>query len=195
MTLDEEMDGWTYDDVLKEWYFPFLRYRYKDGSRATSRAIVGIDGTRMEDGHERGKEYESYAVIPGRYKHAMRCFMKAEQPTVRRTGGGPVSTAEGAALWEFVSAAYVMHALKGRVQITSFQRAALQNVLARVPSMGKPPTSRRDIDTALYVWARTLAAKDSGTALVAVDGLEQFAPAVHRTLIRRSGRWGDADDN
>lgn len=105
------------------------------------------------------------------------------------------STALGAASWEFVSAAYLMNALKGHVQITSSQRAALQKVLVRVPGMGEPPTSRRDIDNALYVWARTLAAEDSGAALVAIDGLEQFAPAVHRTLMRRSGRWGDADGN
>ena len=104
-------------------------------------------------------------------------------------------TALGAASWEFVSAAYLLKALKGHVQITSSQRAALQNVLARVPTMGKPPASRRDIDTALYVWARTLVAKDSGAALVAVDGLEQFAPAVHRMLVRRSVRWGDAEDD
>lgn len=68
-------------------------------------------------------------------------------------------TALVAASWEFVSAAYLLKALKGHAQITSSQRAALQNVLARVPGMGKPPASRRDIDTALYVWARTLVAK------------------------------------
>ena len=84
MTVDEEMDGWSYDDVLKELSFPFLRYRYKDGSRATLSAIVGVDGARMEDGHERGKDYESYTVIPGRYEHLMRCFMKTEHKGAQR---------------------------------------------------------------------------------------------------------------
>lgn len=84
MTLDEEMVGWSFDGVLNEWSFPFLRFRYKDGSRATSSAIVGVDGLRMEDGHERGKDYASCAVIPGRYEHAMRCFMKAERPAAQR---------------------------------------------------------------------------------------------------------------
>jgi hypothetical protein len=59
----------------------------------------------------------------------------------------------------------------------------------------RPPSRLRDIDTVLYVHARTLAAEDSGAALVALDGPQQHAPAVYRTLMKRSVRWGDADDH
>jgi len=78
MTLEEEMDGWTYDEVLKEWEFPFLRYRYKNGSRTTASVVVGFDGVRLEEGTERGCDYESYEVIPGREKLALDRFMSAE---------------------------------------------------------------------------------------------------------------------
>ncbi|UJB64146.1 hypothetical protein YS110_04910 [Acidovorax sp. YS12] len=126
------------------------------------------------------------AVAALRGSGAGWCAMAAEQDA---------TTPEGAALWEFVSAAYVLHALQGRKQISPEQRAALQRVLARIPGLGEPPSRRQDIDTALYVHARTLAAEDSGAAQFALDGLQQHAPAVYRTLVRRSTRWGDADDN
>ena len=105
------------------------------------------------------------------------------------------TTPESAAMWEFVSAAYVLHALRGRKNITPAQQGALQSVLANVPGMGKPPARLRDIDTAFYVLARTLAAADWGAAQVALDGMQQHAPVIYRTLMRRSVRWGDADDN
>lgn len=114
------------------------------------------------------------------------CSMAAEQDA---------STPERAAMWEFVSAAYVLHALRGRKTITPAQQVALQRVLANVPGMGKPPTRLRDIDTAFYVLARTLAAADDVAAQVALDGLQQHAPGVYQTLVRRSARWGDAGDN
>ena len=114
------------------------------------------------------------------------CAMAAEQDA---------NTPESAAMWEFVSAAYVLHALRGRKNITPAQQGALQSVLANVAGMGKPPARLRDIETAFYVLARTLAAADWGAAQVALDGMQQHAPVIYRTLMRRSVRWGDADDN
>lgn len=114
------------------------------------------------------------------------CAMAAEQDA---------TTPESAAMWEFVSAAYVLHALRGRKNITPAQQGALQSVLANVAGMGKPPARLRDIETAFYVLARTLAAADWGAAQVALDGMQQHAPVIYRTLMRRSVRWGDADDN
>jgi hypothetical protein len=98
-------------------------------------------------------------------------------------------------MWEFVSAAYVLHALRGRKYITPAQQAALQAVLARVRGLGKPPTLLRDIDKGFYVLARTLATADGFAAQVVLDGLQQHAPVIYQTLARRSSRWGDADDN
>ena len=92
-------------------------------------------------------------------------------------------------------AAYVLHALRGRKNITPAQQGALQSVLAKVLGMGKPPARLRDIDTAFYVHARTLAAADGSAAQVALDGMQQHAPVIYRTLMRRSVRWGVADDN
>ena len=105
------------------------------------------------------------------------------------------TTPEGAIVWEFISTAYVLHALQSRKQITPEQRAALQRIVARIPGFKEPPVRRQDIDTALYVHARTLAAVDADAAQIALDGLQQHAPAVYRTLAQRSIRWGDADDN
>lgn len=129
------------------------------------------------------------------YQQAVAALQGAESGWCAMAAEQDASTPEGASQWEFVSAAYVLHALHGRKQITPGQQAVLQRVLARVPGMGKPPTRLRDIDTSFYVLARTLAAKDGDTAQVALDGLQQYAPAVYRTLVRRSVRWGDADDN
>ena len=114
------------------------------------------------------------------------CAMATEQD---------VTLPEGAIVWEFISVAYVLHALQSRKQITPEQRAALQRIVARIPGFKEPPVRRQDIDTALYVHARTLAAVDADAAQIALNGLQQHAPAVYRTLARRSIRWGDADDN
>jgi hypothetical protein len=131
------------------------------------------------------KPYQQ-AVAALRGTEAGWCAMAAEQDA---------NTPESAAMWELVSAAYVLHALRGRKNITPAQQGALQSVLAQVPGMGKPPARLRDIDTAIYVHARTLAAADGSAAQVALDGMQQHAPAIYRTLMRRSVRWGDADDN
>lgn len=84
MTLNEEMDGWTYDETLREWSYPFLRYTYDDGSKSTSCVVSGFDGVRIEDGHERGKDYKSFDVLEGRYNHAVACFNAAENPGAQR---------------------------------------------------------------------------------------------------------------
>ena len=105
------------------------------------------------------------------------------------------ATAERAAIWQFVSAAYLLHALASRKELTSEQQMALQRVLASISGVEKPPAKLRDMVTGLYVHARTLAAEDGGAAQVALDGLQQRAPSVYRSLMRRSSRWGDAGDN
>ncbi len=89
----------------------------------------------------------------------------------------------------------VLHALRGSKNITPAQQGALQSVLANVPGMGKPPARLRDIDTAFYVLARTLAAADWGAAQVTLDGVQQHVPGVYQTLVQRSARWGEAGDN
>ena len=100
-----------------------------------------------------------------------------------------------ASFWEFSSAAFVFHALRGRKELTPIQLTAMRELLARIPGISNPPTKLKQIDTALYVHMRTLAAQDSSYAMVLIDTIEQHSPAVYRTLIRRSIRWGDADDN
>ena len=100
-----------------------------------------------------------------------------------------------AAMWEFVSAAYVMHALQGKKRLNPAQLTAVQALLRRIPGVDVPPTRLKEINTTLYVHMRTLAAQDSSQAAVALDGIKVASPAVFRTLIRRSARWGDADDN
>lgn len=84
MKATENMDGWTYDTVLMEWSFPFLRYTYEGGFQSTSSLVVGIEGARVDDGDERGQDYESYAVIPGRFEHALGCFMAAQDIGAQR---------------------------------------------------------------------------------------------------------------
>lgn len=64
----------------------------------------------------------------------------------------------GAAMWELVSAAYLMNGLKSQVQTTSYQRSALQHVLSRVPGMVMPPqaggTSTPPSTSGLALWLR-----------------------------------------
>ena len=100
-----------------------------------------------------------------------------------------------AAMWEFVSAAYVMHALQGKKRLNPAQLTAVQALLRRIPGIDVPPTLLKEINTTLYVHMRTLAAREYYDAQSALDALEFDSPAVYRTLMRRSGRWGDADDN
>lgn len=97
--------------------------------------------------------------------------------------------------WEFVSAAYLMHALQGRKQFSKAQLSAIQAVMQRVPGLNKLPTRLREIDYALYVHMRTMAANDFVLAQISLSRLEHASPKVYLTLARRSGRWGDADDD
>ena len=98
-------------------------------------------------------------------------------------------------MWELSSAAYVLHALRGRKELNPMQQTAMRELLSNVPGMGTPPTRLRQIDSALYVHIRTLAAQDSTDTMVALDVIKQHSPTVYKTLIKRSIRWGDADDN
>ena len=100
-----------------------------------------------------------------------------------------------AAFWEFSCAAFVFHALRGKKELNPSQLIAMRELLARIPGIASPPTRQKQIDTALYVHMRTLAAQDSNDAMVLIDTIEQYSPAVYKTLMRRSARWGDADDN
>lgn len=109
-----------------------------------------------------------------------------------------ISSADGpleAAFWEFSSAAFVFHALRGKKELNPSQLIAMRELLARIPGIGPPPTRLKQIDTALYVHMRNLAAQDSNDAMVLISTIEQFSPAVYKTLMRRSARWGDADDS
>ena len=133
--------------------------------------------------------------IAAPYQQAVAVLKGTETGWCALAAEHSASTREEAVMWEFISAAYVLHALRGRTQINPAQQAALNIVLARVPGMGKPPTRLREVNTAFYVLARTLAAADQTTTQIVMDELEQHAPAVHRTLKKRSNRWGDADDN
>ena len=142
-----------------------------------------------------GKLSAAMMQIAMPYQQAVAALRGSEAGWCAMATEHDADTPENAAVWEFVSSAYVLHALIGRKYITPAQQSALQSILARVPGMGKPPARLRDIDTAFYVLARTLAAKDGDAARVSMDGLQQYSPATHRTLARRSVRWGDADDN
>ena len=135
------------------------------------------------------------AQIAKPYQQAVAALKGTEAGWCSIAAEHNASTTERAAMWEFVSAAYVLHALRDRKNITQSQKGALQRVLASIPGMGKPPTLLRDIDKSFYVLTRTLAAADGVASQVALDGLQQHAPIVYQTLARRSARWGDADDN
>lgn len=104
-------------------------------------------------------------------------------------------TPEAAAMWEFTSAAYVLHALRGLKRLAPAQQIALRKVLTQIPGIGEPPRQLKAIDTALYVHMRTLAANDSTDTLMTLFAIDEHSPAVYKTLMRRSVRWGDADDN
>ena len=54
-------------------------------------------------------------------------------------------------MWEFVSAAYVLNALRSRKYITPAQQIALHKILARGQSMGKSP---RDYKTSTQRYTR-----------------------------------------
>ena len=106
-----------------------------------------------------------------------------------------LKTSQNQSLWEFSSAAYVLHAMQGRKELTPTQQTAMRGLLTRIPGMGTPPSRLKQIDRALYVHMRTLAAEDSTDTMIQLDAIKQYSPAVYRTLMRRSTRWGDSDDN
>lgn len=133
--------------------------------------------------------------IAAPYQQAVAALKGTETGWCALAAEHSASTREEAVMWEFISAAYVLHTLRGRTQINPAQQAALNIVLARVPDMGKPPTRLREVNTAFYWLARTLAADDQTNAQIVMHDLEKYAPAVYRTLKKRSYRWGDADDN
>ena len=129
------------------------------------------------------------------YQQAVAALKGSEAGWCAMATESSAQTPQDAALWEFVSAAYVLHAMRGQKQLAPAQQVAMRALLTRIPGIGNPPTRLQAIDTALYVHMRTLAANDSSGTMVALDAIEQHSPAVHRTLVKRSIRWGDADDN
>ena len=106
-----------------------------------------------------------------------------------------LKTSQNLVLWELSSAAYVFHAMRGRKELTLAQQTAMRELLTGIKGIGTPPSRLKQIDKVLYVHMRTLAAEDSTESMVQLDAIKQYAPAVYQTLIRRSNRWGDSDDN
>jgi hypothetical protein len=126
------------------------------------------------------------------YVAAVRALKGTEQGWCAVAGQYAQPSPQAAKLWEFVSGGYVFHALKGRKTLTPAQVDALNGVLARVEGIARPVTKRADIEQWLYVWLRTLSAEDFTAAQVALNHLQDNSPAVYKTLMRRSQRWGDA---
>ena len=135
------------------------------------------------------------AQIAAPYQRALAALNGSEVGWCAIASESSANTPMEASFWEFSSAAFVFHALRGRKELTPTQLTAMRELLARIPGIGNPPTRLKQIDTALYVHMRTLAAQDSSYAMVLIDTIEQYSPAVYKTLVRRSARWGDADDN
>ncbi len=135
------------------------------------------------------------AQIAAPYQRALAALNGSEVGWCAIASESSANTPSEAAFWEFSSAAFVFHALRGRKELTPTQLTAVREILTRIPGLGNPPTRLKQIDTALYVHMRTLAAQDSTEAMVLIDTIEQYSPAVFKTLMRRSTRWGDADDN
>lgn len=129
------------------------------------------------------------------YRRALAALNGSEIGWCAIASESSAETSRERTLWEFSSAAHVLHALRGRKQLTNIQQSALRELLSSVPGIGTTPTQLKQIDTALYVQMRTFAAEDSSATMIALDAIKQYAPTVHKTLIRRSIRWGDADDN
>lgn len=135
------------------------------------------------------------AQIAAPYQRALTALNGSEVGWCAIASESSANTPREAAFWEFGSAAFVFHALRGRKELNPTQLTAVREILTRIPGIGNPPTRLKQIDTALYVYMRTLAAQDSTEAMVLIDTIEQYSPAVYKTLMRRSARWGDADDN
>ncbi len=96
-----------------------------------------------------------------------------------------------ALLWEFVSAGYVMHAARGRKQLSAAQWAAVRKLLPLSRGTGMTrPKRLGDFTHELYIHMRVLSASNSQKD---VDGtmsaLEKHSPAVWETLT--PGAWGE----
>ena len=96
-----------------------------------------------------------------------------------------------ALLWEFVSAGYVMHAVRGRKQLSAAQWAAVRKLLPLSRGTGMTrPKRLGDFTHELYIHMRVLSASNSQED---VDGtmsaLEKHSPAVWDTLT--PGAWGE----
>ena len=138
------------------------------------------------------------AQIADPYQRALAALNGSEAGWCAIASESSASTPMEASFWEFSSAAFVFHALRGRKKLNPIQLTAMKELLAQIPGIGNPPTQVKQIDNALYGHMRALAAQDSGYAMVSIDTIEQYSPAVYRTLIRRStrwGRWGDTNNN
>lgn len=101
---------------------------------------------------------------------------------------------DSAVLWEFVSAGYVMHAVRMRKQLTAAQWAAVHKLLPLSHGTGMTrPKRLGDFTHEMYVHMRSLSAVNyldprwdvEGT----MDALEKNAPAVWRILT--PGAWGE----
>ena len=138
------------------------------------------------------------AQIAAPYQRALAALNGSEVGWCAIASESTANSPMEASFWEFSSAAFVFHALRGRKELTPIQLTAMRELLAQIPGIGNPPTQVKQIDNALYGHMRALAAQDSGYAMVSIDTIEQYSPAVYRTLIRRSirwGRWGDTNNN
>lgn len=62
------------------------------------------------------------------------------------------------------------------------QQTAMRELLARIPGIGNPPTRLKQIESALYVHMRTLAAEDSTSTMVLLDGIYSTHPLSIRAL-------------
>ena len=140
-----------------------------------------------------GRATEEIVQVAQPYATAVRALKGTEQGWCAVAIQYVESTRHSKKMWEFVSGAYVFHALKDRKTLTPAQVDALNGVLARMQGLALPVTKRADIDRWLYVWLRTLSAEDFTAAQVALNHLQDNSPAVYKTLMRRSQRWGDAD--
>lgn len=140
-----------------------------------------------------GKAPAELMQVSQPYVVAVRALKGSEQGWCAVAGQYTQLTPLTAKLWEFVSGGYVFHALKARKTLTPAQVVVLNGVLARMEGVTLPVTKRADLEQWLYVWLRTLSAEDFTEAQVALNYLEDNSPAVYKTLMRRSQRWGDAD--
>ena len=96
-----------------------------------------------------------------------------------------------ALLWDFVSAGYVMHAARGRNQLSAAQWAAVRKLLPLSRGTGMTrPKRLGDFTHELYIHMRVLSASNSQEDVDgAMSALEKHSPAVWDTLT--PGAWGE----